>query len=96
MNYRHGFKRLYVAGVPLWIGAVLSAIIYRDWQPDALFNGGWTFLGLRTRAEFKMQWRSILAVSTIPPILGYFVLFGVIPWIVRGFCSKSRQSPSKL
>lgn len=87
MNYRRGLQRVYAVLTAAWVVAVLLAVIYKGWQPQALFNGGWEFADISLTEEFRMGWISIAAISSGPPILGYLLFFHVLPWIFRGFRS---------
>jgi len=87
MSYRRGFQRFYLVVVAIWIGCVLFAVVYREWHPEAIFNGGWQFTGITATEELRTSWPSIAAVCVIPGAFGYLVIFYLVPWIRQGFRS---------
>jgi hypothetical protein len=71
MNYRSGFRRLYVVSTVCWI------LLCTGYGVKASFDEPKTSLMLISSV--------FAAIAVIPAIVGYFVAFKVIPWIIGGF-----------
>jgi p-aminobenzoyl-glutamate transporter AbgT len=71
VNYKRGFKRLYVVAVAVWILFVIALAI----EAPVLRENALSL---------------IVVAITVPPVVAYFVLFFLIPWIVRGFRSHEK------
>ena len=85
MNYRRGFRRLYLVLTVAWIVWVFWFTHPEDWR---LF---WPFPSTGIPSGTP-RWEIIVAEwspALLPPLFGFIllypVLFYVVPWISRGF-----------
>lgn len=101
MNYRRGFQRVYAVLTVVWAAAMLFAVLSDVWQPwySPILNGGWSSTEDQLRivrseplpgqtldsAQQVRRWLWAAGLSTLPPLLGYLILFYLVPWVYRGF-----------
>jgi hypothetical protein len=83
---------------------VVLADFWQPWY-SPIFNGGWSSTEDQsplavvrseplpaqtwTVAQQVRRWTWATGLSMVPPLLGYLILFYLLPWIYRGF----RSSP---
>jgi hypothetical protein len=70
MNYERGLKLIYAVLVVCWIIFCVGGLI-------AVANSEAT--------DREMGILAFSAIAVVVPILGFALLFRVVPWIIRGF-----------
>jgi hypothetical protein len=100
VNYRRGLQRVYVTASVVWVlvGLALSirdrplATDMSPRSPDIpeIFNRVARDMEREARTRY---WLLHAAIIAVPPPSGYFALFCVLPWIVRGFTDRTNDGP---
>jgi len=86
LDYRRGFKRLYAVASLIWILLVAIDAFSRT----EMHGTGMGAYGRGYPVEDNIY--MIAVVGLAPCIIGYGVLFGVLPWIARGFRSPKNSN----
>jgi len=79
MNYKSGFRRVYVLGVACWVVYGIT----KAWEAEIF--GPLVPPDPKEIFALLVIWLSRLV---LPPAFAYFIFFGVIPWVLAGFRSK--------
>ena len=89
-NYRRGLLRVYAVLSILWFaGALVLAITERPRDIfDVAASSGDAASGFFNEVARQTEtpyWPLRIAITIVPPVIGYAALFLVAPWIARGF-----------